>query len=196
MSTSKICRDCGAEELETSISSCLQCGGVLQRPLRTPETDSEVLWTFAWALGSIGGTVWLIWGAWGSWHLLWLLLLGPLSLFLVWAAAEMVWVLTPVREITVRRLGFLAPVREKLIMPQCMRDLLCGLDWGHTGTWAYDKGPYECNQTRICLRCGEKSSRIQHAVEHWTPNGGWFFLRESGVCIRCKRWQTQAGGTD
>ena len=187
MSTSKICRDCGAEKLETSISSCLQCGGVLQRPLRNPETDSEVLWTFAWALGSIGGTVWLIWGAWGSWHLLWLLLLGPFSLVCLWDAAEMVGVLTPVREITVRRLGFLAPVREKLIMPQWMRDLLCGLGWGHTGTWAYYS---PCSQIRICLRCGKPSFRFEHEVEHWTRDGR-FSLTESGVCIRCKERQTR-----
>ncbi len=34
MSTSKICRDCGAEELEDSTWSCHHCGGVLQPPLR------------------------------------------------------------------------------------------------------------------------------------------------------------------
>lgn len=99
-----------------------------------------------------------------------------------------------------------------------MRDFLCGLGLGHTGTWAYDRGPQQlgpsdlagikfdwergsgtwawgtqrslCSQTRICLRCGEKSSRIEHAVEHWTPNG-WFSSTESGVCIRCKRRQTR-----
>ena len=88
------------------------------------------------------------------------------------------------------RKGFLAPVREKLIMPQWMRDLLCGLGWGHIGTWAYDKGPHECNQTRICLRCGEKSSRFEHAVEPWLSNG-FFCSTESGVCIRCERRQTR-----
>jgi len=79
-------------------------------------------------------------------------------------------------------------------MPQWMRDLLCGLGWGHTGTWAYDKGPHECSQTRICLRCGEKSSRFEHKVEHWTNNrflGFWVLEKQSGICIRCKGSQTR-----
>ena len=74
-----------------------------------------------------------------------------------------------------------------------------------SGTWAYDKGltrrrgnpprSLECSQTRICLRCGEKSSRIEHAVVHWTSNG-WSSFTESGFCIRCKRRQTQSRGSD
>ena len=85
-----------------------------------------------------------------------------------------------------------------------MRDFLCGLDWGHTGTWVYkDSLGYNsrartrgcpllraCSQTRICLRCGKQSYRFEHEVEHWTSNG-WFSDKQSGICIRCKERQTR-----
>ena len=148
MSTSKICRDCGAAEETSRGWRCHQCGGALQPPLRT-FTPS-----FLDRMPDISR------------------LIGP--------------------QRRIRR-----GLREKLIMPQWMRDFLCGLGW-HTGTfdWERGSGTWECSQTRICLRCGKKSSRIQHVVEHWTPIGGWFFPKESGVCKLCKRWQTQGRGTD
>ncbi len=51
---------------------------------------SAILWRFGLALASVGGTVWLILAVGWSLHLLWLLLLGPLSLVFLWRAAEMV----------------------------------------------------------------------------------------------------------
>ena len=94
-----------------------------------------------------------------------------------------------------------------------MLNLLCKVGW-HQGAWLYDfefvrawperaeseimrthfssKGIFQqCNQTRICRRCGEKSSRFQHYVQHWESDVGFFKSTESGPCTRCKQRVTR-----
>ena len=48
----------------------------------------------------------------------------------------------------------------------------------HDGDWVYKN----CVQTRICRRCGEKTSIDVHNVEHWESVGS---NTESGGCERC-----------
>ena len=62
-----------------------------------------------------------------------------------------------------------------------MLNLLCKVGWHH-GTWAFDSGPVNCSQTRICRRCGVQSSKDFHNVEHWESIGSF---TECGSCERC-----------
>jgi len=65
--------------------------------------------------------------------------------------------------------------------------LLCDFQL-HAGTWVYDV-EWVCAQTRMCPRCGEKGSRVEHVVSGWKSDGS---LEESGYCNRCGQLQTRA----
>ena len=62
----------------------------------------------------------------------------------------------------------------------------------HRGDWAYDyrpsdSGPPHCAQTRICMVCHVKNSRIKHHVK-WESAGVFW---ERGLCRHCKRPHTR-----
>ena len=72
-------------------------------------------------------------------------------------------------------------------MIKWMLNLPCKVRW-HRGPWVYDSGVGQCTRTRICRRCGGKSSRVRHDVRQWQFDES-FSRMEIGICIYCERPQ-------